>query len=53
MNPTVIGGDFGGKGGFMDTHVAYHLARVTGRRVRVTMSYAEELTAGNPRTPGG
>ena len=34
----------------MDTHVAYHLARVTGRRVRVTMSYAEELTAGNPRT---
>lgn len=36
----------------MDTHVAYHLARVTGRPVRVTMSYAEELTAGNPRHPG-
>lgn len=51
VNPAVIGGDFGGKGGFMDTHIAYHLARATGRPVRVTMSYTEELTAGNPRHP--
>jgi CO/xanthine dehydrogenase Mo-binding subunit len=51
INPTVIGGDFGGKGGFMDTHVAYWLARETGRPVRMVMSYTEELMAGNPRHP--
>ena len=52
VNPTVIGGDFGGKGGFMDTHVAYWLARATGRPIRMVMSYTEELMAGNPRHPG-
>ncbi len=51
INPTTIGGDFGGKGGFMDTHVAYWLARQTGRPVRMVMSYTEELMAGNPRHP--
>jgi CO/xanthine dehydrogenase Mo-binding subunit len=51
INPALIGGDFGGKGGFMDTHVAYWLARTSGRPVRMTMSYAEELQAGNPRHP--
>ncbi|MCZ6888547.1 MAG: xanthine dehydrogenase family protein molybdopterin-binding subunit [Gammaproteobacteria bacterium] len=49
INASFIGGDFGGKGGFMDTHVAYWLARKTGRPVRMTMDYTEELTAGNPR----
>lgn len=44
-----IGGDFGGKGGFMDTHVAYWLAKTSGRPVRMTMDYTEELIAGNPR----
>ena len=49
VNPSFIGGDFGGKGGFMDTHAAYWLAKKTGRPVRMTMDYTEELTAGNPR----
>jgi len=49
INPAFIGGDFGGKGGFMDTHVAYWLARATGRPIRMVMSYTEELMAANPR----
>jgi CO/xanthine dehydrogenase Mo-binding subunit len=49
--PTFIGGDFGGKGSFMDTHVAYWLARTTGRPIRMAMTYVEELMAGNPRHP--
>jgi xanthine dehydrogenase molybdenum-binding subunit len=44
-----IGGDFGGKGSVMDTPLCYHLARVTGRPVKMAMSYTEELLAGNPR----
>ncbi len=51
INAALIGGDFGGKGGFMDTHVCYWLARATGRPIRMTMSYTEELTAANPRHP--
>lgn len=47
--PGPIGGDFGGKGGFMDTHVAYWLARKSGRPIMMTMDYTEELIAGNPR----
>ncbi|MBM3223411.1 MAG: xanthine dehydrogenase family protein, partial [Candidatus Tectomicrobia bacterium] len=49
--PTFIGGDFGGKGSFMDAHVGYWLARATGRPVRIVMTYVEELMAGNPRHP--
>ena len=49
--PTLIGGDFGGKGSFMDTHVAYWLARTTGQPVRMVMTYVEELMAANPRHP--
>ena len=49
VEPTAIGGDFGGKGGFMDTHLAYWLAQATGRPVRMVMDYTEELIAGNPR----
>lgn len=49
IEPTAIGGDFGGKGGFMDTHLAYWLSQATGRPVRMTMDYTEELIAGNPR----
>lgn len=51
FNAAVIGGDFGGKGGFMDTHIAYHLAKATRCPIRMTMSYTEELMAGNPRHP--
>ncbi|MGK0168895.1 MAG: CO/xanthine dehydrogenase Mo-binding subunit [Gammaproteobacteria bacterium] len=49
IEPSAIGGDFGGKGGFMDTHVAYWLAKASARPVRMTMDYTEELIAGNPR----
>src|SRR5262249_17987062 len=51
VNLTPIGGDFGGKGSLMDLPLAYHLARVTGRPVKVGMRYAEELMAANPRLP--
>jgi CO/xanthine dehydrogenase Mo-binding subunit len=46
-----IGGDFGGKGATMDTPLCYHLARLTGRPVKMVMTYTEELMAANPRHP--
>ncbi len=51
VNPTSIGGDFGGKGSFMDVPLCYHLARHTGRPVKMVMDYIQELMAGNPRHP--
>jgi CO/xanthine dehydrogenase Mo-binding subunit len=51
VNLTPIGGDFGGKGSLMDLPLAYHLARLTGRPVKMVMRYTEELMAGNPRHP--
>jgi CO/xanthine dehydrogenase Mo-binding subunit len=51
FHPLHIGGDFGGKGGFMDVPVAYFLSLKSGRPVRMVMDYAEELLAGNPRHP--
>jgi CO/xanthine dehydrogenase Mo-binding subunit len=51
INPAFIGGDFGGKGSYMDTHVAYWLSKATGRPVRMVMTYVEELMAANPRHP--
>jgi CO/xanthine dehydrogenase Mo-binding subunit len=44
-----LGGDFGGKGSFMDIPLAYLLAKATGRPVRIQMTMTEELIAGNPR----
>ena len=44
-----IGGDFGGKGLSTDEFVLYHLAKATGRPVRVVTRYADELTTTNPR----
>lgn len=49
FHPTHIGGDFGGKGGFMDVPVAYFLSKKSTQPVRMIMDYTEELTAGNPR----
>ncbi|OGQ49191.1 MAG: hypothetical protein A3I10_08810 [Deltaproteobacteria bacterium RIFCSPLOWO2_02_FULL_57_26] len=46
-----IGGDFGGKGAVMDIPLCHHLSVLTGRPVKMVMSYAEELMAGNPRHP--
>lgn len=46
-----IGGEFGGKGAVMDIPIAYHLARLSGRPIRMVMTYNEEFLAGNPRHP--
>ncbi len=51
VNPTSIGGDFGGKGSFMDVPLCYYLALHTGRPVKMIMDYIQELMAGNPRHP--
>ena len=44
-----LGGDFGGKGSFMDIPLVYFLAKASARPVKMVMSYGEELMAGNPR----
>jgi CO/xanthine dehydrogenase Mo-binding subunit len=49
INPCYIGGDFGGKGDFMDIAVAYLLSKKAGRPVKLVMDYDEEFVAGNPR----
>src|SRR5229473_260977 len=49
MHLLPLGGDFGGKGSFMDIPLTYFLARATGRPVQMAMTYPEELMAGNPR----
>ena len=49
INPCYIGGDFGGKGDFMDVAVSYLLSRKAGAPVKLVMDYEEEFTAGNPR----
>jgi CO/xanthine dehydrogenase Mo-binding subunit len=46
-----VGGDFGGKASLMDIPLCYYLAKATNRPVKMIMSYAEELTAANPRHP--
>lgn len=51
LHPMPLGGDFGGKLGPRGSPMAYFLARATGRPVKLVMSYAEELMAGNPRHP--
>lgn len=44
-----VGGDFGGKGSFMDVPLAYFLSRASERPVKMVMSYTDELVAANPR----
>src|SRR5499427_504081 len=51
VNPTSIGGDFGGKGSFMDVPLCYYLALHSGRPVKMVMDYIQELMAANPRHP--
>ena len=51
LYPCTIGGDYGGKGSFMDVPLCYHLARASGKPVKMIMTYGEELMAGNPRHP--
>jgi CO/xanthine dehydrogenase Mo-binding subunit len=49
VHPCNIGGDFGGKGDFMDVPVAYLLSLKSRRPVKMVMDYADEFIAGNPR----
>jgi CO/xanthine dehydrogenase Mo-binding subunit len=51
VNPTSIGGDFGGKGSFMDVPLCYYLALHSRRPVKMVMDYIQELMAANPRHP--
>jgi carbon-monoxide dehydrogenase large subunit len=44
-----LGGDFGGKGDLRDAPIAYHLAKATGRPVRLNMDYGEEFAAAATR----
>ena len=41
-----IGGDFGGKGDFMDVPVAYLLSLKSRRPVKMVMDYGDEFSAG-------
>jgi CO/xanthine dehydrogenase Mo-binding subunit len=49
FNPVYIGGDYGGKGDFMDLAVVYLLSKKAGQPVKLVMDYEEEFAAGNPR----
>src|SRR5438128_446440 len=51
VNVVAVGGDFGGKGDARDLPVAYLLAQMARRPVKIVMSYGEELTASNPTHP--
>lgn len=51
VNVVNVGGEFGGKGDASDLPVAYFLAQQSGRPVKIVMTYAEELMAGNPDHP--
>ena len=52
VDSSVIGGDFGGKGLSIDEYVCLLLARRTGRPVRMSARYAEELGSYAPRHGG-
>ena len=49
VHVVAVGGDFGGKGALMDIPICYQLAKASGRPVKMVMTYAEELQAGDPR----
>jgi CO/xanthine dehydrogenase Mo-binding subunit len=49
VNFAYVGGDFGGKGDITGVPICYFLAKKTGRPVKLTMEYSEELQAMNPR----
>ena len=44
-----LGGDFGGKGGPQEGPLCLEMSRLTGRPVKFTLRYNEELTAASPR----
>lgn len=49
LHTPAVGADFGGKGSPMDIPLCLELSRRTGRPVRMTMDYTEELMAAAPR----
>jgi CO/xanthine dehydrogenase Mo-binding subunit len=49
VHVVAVGGDFGGKGALMDIPICYELAKASRRTVKMVMTYAEELQAGDPR----
>ncbi|HUD00159.1 MAG TPA: molybdopterin cofactor-binding domain-containing protein, partial [Candidatus Polarisedimenticolaceae bacterium] len=49
VHVVAVGGDFGGKGALMDIPICYELAKASRRPVKMIMTYAEELVAGDPR----
>jgi len=49
VHPCNIGGDFGGKGDFMDVPVTYLLSLKCRSPVKMVMDYGDEFRAGNPR----
>ncbi len=49
IEPSAIGGDFGGKGMAADELPCYFLARATGRAVQYVANYTEELRRGPTR----
>ncbi|HYW88265.1 MAG TPA: molybdopterin cofactor-binding domain-containing protein, partial [Chloroflexota bacterium] len=50
VEPTYVGGDFGGKGSAMEVPLAALLSRASGGRpVQMALSGVEELTSANPR----
>jgi CO/xanthine dehydrogenase Mo-binding subunit len=51
VNVVSVGGDFGGKGDARDLPIAYLLAKMARRPVKIVLSYGEELTASNPTHP--
>src|SRR4051794_12461950 len=51
VDTTFIGGDFGGKGLSIDEYACYFLARATGRPIKASMSYVDEMQASNSRHP--
>ncbi len=51
VNVVSVGGDFRGKGDARDLPIAYFLAKMAQRPVKIVMSYWEELTASNPTHP--
>lgn len=52
IEPSAIGGDFGGKGTTVDELPCYFLAKATGRPVRYVETYAEELGSAPTRHAG-
>lgn len=51
VNVVSVGGDFGGKGDARDLPIAYLLAKMARRPVKMVTTYWEELTASNPTHP--